>query len=101
MAYQGYGRNLSIDLINNLIQFINCPKPNHSILLDISVEEGFSRKSNDQKDRIESSGHDFFNKVRQGYLKIAELEHERFTVIDASNDVNTISNKIISTINIK
>lgn len=100
LAYQGYGRNLSIDLINNLIQFINCPKPNHSILLDISVEEGFSRKSNDQKDRIESSGHDFFNKVRQGYLKIAELEHERFTVIDASKDVNTISNKIISSINI-
>ena len=100
VAYQGYGRDLSLNFINDLIQFINCPKPNYSILLDISVEEGFFRKSKDEKDRIESSGDTFFNKVRQGYLKIAEIEHERFTVIDASNDIKTISNKIISIINI-
>ena len=39
LAYQGYGRNLSIDFINNLIEFINCPKPNNSFLLDISVKD--------------------------------------------------------------
>ena len=56
IAYQGYGRGLSLDLITNLISFINCPVPEITFLLDIRVEDGFSRKVNDVKDRIESSG---------------------------------------------
>ena len=66
VAYQGFGRNLSIDFINNLIEFSNCPEPNLTFLLDISVKDGFGRKVNDIKDRIESSGNEFFEKVRNG-----------------------------------
>ena len=47
MAYQGYGRKLSKDFITSLTLFINCPIPDLSILLDISVSEGFKRKNND------------------------------------------------------
>ena len=96
IAYQGYGRDLSLDFIESLVNFINCPKPNLSFLLDISVEEGFSRKINDNKDRIESSGSVFFNKVREGYLKIAKSDKERFKVINASNNIESIHKKIIS-----
>lgn len=96
IAYQGYGRDLSLDFIESLVNFINCPKPNLSFLLDISVEEGFSRKINDNKDRIESSGSVFFNKVREGYLKIAKSDKERFKIINASNNIESIHKKIIS-----
>ena len=96
IAYQGYGRDLSLDFIESLVNFINCPKPNLSFLLDISVEEGFSRKINDNKDRIESSGLVFFNKVREGYLKIAKSDKERFKIINASNNIESIHKKIIS-----
>ena len=96
IAYQGYGRNLSKTFINELISFIDCPKPNLSFLLDISVEEGFSRKINDTKDRIESSGIEFFNKVRNGYLEIAQ--DKRFITIDASNNVQSIHKSIIENI---
>ena len=96
IAYQGYGRNLSKTFINELISFIDCPKPNLSFLLDISVEEGFSRKINDTKDRIESSGVEFFNKVRNGYLEIAQ--DKRFITIDASNNVQSIHESIIENI---
>ena len=96
IAYQGYGRNLSKTFINVLISFIDCPKPNLSFLLDISVEEGFSRKINDTKDRIESSGIEFFNKVRNGYLEIAQ--DKRFITIDASNNVQSIHESIIENI---
>ena len=96
IAYQGYGRNLSKTFINELISFIDCPKPNLSFLLDISVEEGFSRKINDTKDRIESSGIEFFNKVRNGYLEIAQ--DKRFITIDASNNVQSIHESIIENI---
>ena len=70
--------------------------PQLSFLLDISVEEGFSRKVNDIKDRIESSGIEFFNKVRNGYLEIAK--DKRFITIDASKNVEAIHQIIIKNI---
>ena len=100
IAYQGYGRDLSLDFIESLVNFINCPKPNLSFLLDISVEEGFSRKINDNKDRIESSGSVFFNKVREGNLKIAQSDKDRFKIINASNNIESIHKKIISYVDV-
>ena len=100
IAYQGHGRNLSIPLINSLISFIQCPIPDISFLLDISVEQGFARKTNDKKDRIESSSKDFFNRVREGYLSIANENNNRFTTLDASLDIDEIHKKIVKIINI-
>ena len=100
LAYQGYGRNLSIELINKLVDFIDCPIPDLSFLIDISVEEGFARKINDKIDRIESSGYDFFNKVRNGYLEIAKNNEDRFIIINGSKTVDEIHNNIIQNIDI-
>jgi len=100
IAYQGYGRNLSIPLIESLISFTKCPVPENSFLLDISVEEGFARKTHDKKDRIESSSITFFNKVREGYLSIAKENDNRFTIVDASMDIDEIHKIIINSINI-
>ena len=100
IAYQGYGRKLSISFIESLISFINCPTPDLSILLDISVEEGFSRKTNDQIDRIESSNSIFFQRVRKGYIKIAKDHKDRFIKINASMDIEEIHNLIINHINL-
>ena len=100
LAYQGYGRNLSIELINKLVDFIDCPLPYLSFLIDISVEEGFARKINDKIDRIESSGYDFFNKVRNGYLEIAKNNENRFIIINGSKTVDEIHNNIIQNIDI-
>ena len=100
LAYQGYGRNLSIELINKLVDFIDCPSPDLSFLIDISVEEGFARKINDKIDRIESSGNDFFNKVRNGYIEIAKNNEDRFIIINGSKTVDEIHNNIIQNIDI-
>tara|TARA_B100000941_G_scaffold141762_1_gene100477 strand:- start:642 stop:1232 length:591 start_codon:yes stop_codon:yes gene_type:complete len=100
IAYQGYGRKLSISFIESLISFINCPTPDLSILLDISVEEGFSRKTNDQIDRIESSNSIFFQRVRKGYIKIAKDHKDRFIKINASMDIEEIHSLIINHINL-
>ena len=96
MAYQGYGRKLSKDFITSLTSFIDCPIPDLSILLDISVSEGFKRKNNDIKDRIESSSNDFFNKVRRGYKEIAKANKNRFEIINAANDIDKIHQIIIN-----
>ena len=95
LAYQGYGRKISNSLIDSLISFINCPIPDLSILLDIPVEEGFKRKKNDTKDRIESSSLEFFQSVRDGYLNIANENNDRFIVINALNDIELVHKEII------
>ncbi len=101
MAYQGYGRKLSKDFITSLTSFINCPIPDLSFLLDISVKEGFQRKNSDVKDRIESSSNDFFNKVRKGYKTIANANKNRFEIINAANDIDKIHQIVIKKIQSK
>ena len=99
LAYQGFGRNLPIDFIQSLITFINCPEPCLTFLLDISVQDGFERKVNDVKDRIESAGSEFFQKVREGYLEIAKNNQSRIKVIDAMQSIDDINKSIIDHVN--
>ena len=97
-AYQGYGRGLSLKLINNLIEFTKCPIPDITFLLDISVDEGFKRKTNDTKDRIESSGNTFFENVRQGYLDLSK-NNNRIKVLDAQKPINDLHQEIVTITN--
>ena len=99
IAYQGFGRGLSINFIKNLIDFTKCPTPDLTFLLDISVQDGFERKIADIKDRIESSGDEFFNKVRNGYLEIANDQPGRIKIIDAMDSIEIIYEKIIKHVN--
>ncbi|MDA9002946.1 dTMP kinase [bacterium] len=99
LAYQGFGRNLPIDFIQSLITFINCPEPCLTFLLDISVQDGFERKVNDVKDRIESAGNEFFKKVREGYLEIANNNQSRIKVINAMQSIDDINKSIIDHVN--
>ena len=90
IAYQGYGRKLPLDLIDQLIKCINCPIPDLTIIYDLDVKTGFKRKSNDVIDRIESSGTNFFENVRNGYKEIAKNRAE-VEILDASQPIELIS----------
>jgi dTMP kinase len=100
IAYQGAGRGLSIDFIENLIDFSKCPSPLITFPLDISVKEGFARKAEDIKDRIESSGDTFFEKVREGYISLSKQYPERIKLINANNSVEKIHQDILKEIEI-
>ena len=100
LAYQGFGRGLSQKIINSLITFTKCPIPDITFLLDIEVEEGFNRKFNDKKDRIESSGKDFFEKVRSGYLALSQNEPNRIKVLDAKKSIDDLHKDIASFVDI-
>ena len=90
IAYQGYGRKLSLDLINLLINGVNCPTPDLTIIYDLDVKAGFKRKTNDVIDRIESSGINFFEDVRKGYQQLAK-ERSEVEIVDASESIECIS----------
>jgi dTMP kinase len=89
IAYQGYGRKLSLDLIDRLIEGINCPTPDLTIIYDLDVKIGFERKANDVIDRIESSGIEFFENVRNGYKQLSNIRAE-VEILDASQSVDLI-----------
>lgn len=99
VAYQGYGRGLDIERINMLNNLaVNGRKPDMTFVFDIDVETSLSRVGN-QKDRMESAGVEFFNRVRHGYLEIAKKEPERVKVIDASKSIEQIHDKVVQLIN--
>ena len=97
IAYQGYGRKVSLDLINNLIKSIGCPIPDLTIIYDLDVKIGFERKANDDIDRIESSGFNFFEDVRKGYQQIAK-DREEVSILDASESIESLNNQTINLI---
>jgi dTMP kinase len=84
MVYQGYGRGLdftAIKMVNNMAtKNLN---PDLIILLDISPEQGLARKRS-LKDRFELEDLSFHRRVREGYLKMAAAEPDRWLMIDAS-----------------
>ncbi len=84
MVYQGYGRGLdftAIKMVNNMAtRHLN---PDLIILLDISPEQGLARKQS-LKDRFELEDLSFHRRVREGYVKMAAAEPDRWLVIDAS-----------------
>jgi len=66
-------------------------KPNLTVLLDIPAEAGLARKSTKKQDRFEQEEVAFHQRVRQGYLKLAADDPERWLVIDASKNKEEIA----------
>lgn len=90
VAYQGFGRGLDIERIKMLNTIAtNGRKPDLTIVFDIDVENSMKRVGN-QKDRMESAGIEFHNRVRNGYLQIAKEEPERIKVVDASQSIEKV-----------
>ena len=98
VAYQGYGRGLDIKRINMLNDIAtNGQKPELTFVFDIDVETSMQRIGK-EKDRMESAGIDFHNRVRQGYLELAKQEPQRIKVLDATKSINEIRQEVISLI---
>ena len=99
LAYQGYGRNVSENLIRNLNRsLINNLKPSLTILLDIdpNVGLGRSKRRNNNELRYENMPLSYHKKIRSAYLDIAKKNKKRIKIIDASLDKDLISEIIWS-----
>lgn len=95
-AYQGFGRKLDLSRIAMLDQWIvGDIKPNLTLLLDASPEIGLTRaKHRGAHDRIEQEKVDFFERVREGYLKRAQEDPTRFKIIDAAKPLAEVQEAI-------
>ncbi|GHV11743.1 thymidylate kinase [Fibrobacterales bacterium] len=99
LAYQGYGRGLDIAMIKDLLK-IACGDcfPTKTFILDIPVEVSRARQFADKErtgaDRMEQEKNDFFERVRNGYRKIAEENKDNCTLIDATKNNAEIADLI-------
>jgi dTMP kinase len=102
-VYQGYARGYDLDLIQQIHRVVlGGLKPDLTLILDLPVQEGLDRawqRINNQsgglpEDRFEKEAIAFHERVRQGYLALADNEPERFRLIDASRDGQTVHKEI-------
>jgi dTMP kinase len=92
-AYQGGGRGVSRELIEQLAQAVHGDCwPDLTLLLDLPVELGLQRVAarRTASDRIEIEASVFFGRVRARYLDIARDEPQRVRILDASAPSKTL-----------
>ncbi len=103
IAYQGFGRGLDIDLIRLINDFSSGGlKPDFTLLFDLPVEMGLKRamerissnKGMPAEDRFEREALEFHSRVREGYLSLARNEPDRFRIVDASKDIESVHHEV-------
>ena len=99
VAYQGYGREMNIDFINQINdEVVKNIIPDLIFYMDINWEEKKKRKGIDINDRFEKEDRVFHNKVRSGYKSMAKKDSDKWKIIDAEENVENISSFIYETV---
>jgi dTMP kinase len=92
VAYQSYGRGIPLNIVETINSLATGGlKPDLTILVDVPVSIGFGRKKDSKKDRFEEENIVFHERVRSGYLRLAQSEPKRFLVIDGTQGVDAIA----------
>jgi dTMP kinase len=99
-AYQGAARGLSTATILHLEQLVQGGRqPDKVLILDLPPEIGMARaRSRGELDRFEREDHDFYERVRAGYLMRAEATPERYSVIDAGQALPQVESALAAEI---
>jgi dTMP kinase len=101
LAYQGYGHGLDLDTLKTIINFATDGlRPDLTIYLDISPEEGIQRRlsavdKGGEWTRLDAMGEAFHNRVREGYYALMSAEPERWVKINAAQPVEQVQSDIL------
>lgn len=102
LAYQGHARGLGIDNILKVNEYATEGTfPDLTLLFDIEPEIGFERinkNKNREVNRLDKEALSFHHKVREGYLLLSKRFSDRYEVIDASKDLDTVVNNVYNAI---
>jgi dTMP kinase len=97
-VYQGIGRNLAADPVQQINRFaVGNVMPSLTLVIDVPMEVSLERirqRASDIPDRMERENIGFYKKIRDGYLLLAKSMPERLAVIDGSKTEEIIEKKI-------
>ena len=93
-AYQAFGRSIAIEKVDTLRRLVQDGfNPDLTLLLDVEPDVSRGRISDRELDRIEKENLEFYQRVRAGYLDLAE-KLERIKLIDASKNLEFVGSEI-------
>ena len=96
-AYQGYAGNFGMEkVIAIATDSLETAWPDLTVILDIDLKAA-SKRLNDQLDRMEQKGDDYHQKVRDGFLALAE-KRDDFIVVNAADDIQTVHENVIKAV---
>ena len=100
-AYQGYGRQLDMQMVKAIVDIaVGETRPDLTLLLTVTPEVSELRRALRQstmpfmRDRIEEADRKFFERVDQGFAAIAAAEPNRFRIVEASGSMENVSDRI-------
>jgi dTMP kinase len=97
LAYQGYGhQTFPLEQVQAIISFATGGlKPDLTLLLDVDVKDGLQRRAQGGDwNRLDAYQLEFHQRVRQGYLQMAQAEPQRWVMIDASRSMEAVQAEI-------
>jgi dTMP kinase len=100
-AYQGAGRGFDEKTVNKVIKLAtNGLKPDLTLFFDIPIATALSRmnsrgESGERSNRMDFETVEFYERVRNAYLGIADREPRRFRIVDASGSVDEIQRRVL------
>ena len=97
IVYQGYGQGADLEVLERLSELsLGGFAPDLTVVLDIPVAEGLRRAgARAESNRYERMGTEFHERVRQGFLARAQTDPERFAVVDATAEPDTVGRAIL------
>jgi dTMP kinase len=99
LAYQGYGHGADLAQLRAVTEFaVGDTRPDRTLLLDLPVDaaerRAATRKPGRAWDRFEAEARAFHERVREGYLRLAAAEPQRFAVIGADRDIEAVATDV-------
>ena len=101
IAYQGYGHQQDLEQVRALVRYATGGlTPDLTILLDVDVEMGLKRKTQNGSEwnRLDAYTVEFHRRVRAGYLEMAKQEPGRWVAIDAGGAWEDVKDNLRKTI---
>lgn len=96
IAYQGYGRGLDVDGLKSIINFATGGlTPDLTVLLDVDPEIGLARRGKaGGVDRLDGEPMEFHRRVNQAYRDLANIEPDRWIVVDANKSIDIVYSEL-------
>lgn len=96
LVYQGYGRQLDLDMVRNVIDYATGGlKPDLTFYIDVKIEEGLARRTNghsrgEELNRMDTQTREFYERVRQGYEILLRENPNRWMRIDGTRPIEQV-----------
>lgn len=102
LAYQGYGRQLDMNMVRNVIKYATGGlKPDLTFFIDVTIEEGLARRDHgyrrgEELNRMDIQTRDFYDRVRAGYETMMRAEPARWIRVNGTQSIEQVQADLIS-----